>query len=118
MSINKLKLYFYKTSLLSYPLDSLTYSSSENIKIGSLVEVILNNKQRHGVIISECKEPDFDTIDIVGISDLFYSPQQIQLAQFISTYYICSLGDALGLMVGFNTSILIKSHRFSWHNKI
>lgn len=62
----------------------------------------LKSKEVRGVVISLCEKPEFDTLEISGITESFYSQKQLELAKFISTYYICSLGDALGLMVPYN----------------
>ena len=78
---------YYKTSLLSSPLEALTYSSDLKIKIGSIVEVLLNKRELRGVIVQESEKPDFETTDIGEVSDLYHSPKQIQLAKFISTSY-------------------------------
>jgi primosomal protein N' (replication factor Y) len=48
-----------------------------------------------------CEKPSFETSEILDVLDQYYSEKQIELAKFISSYYICSLGDALGLMVAF-----------------
>ncbi len=92
---------YYKISLISSPLEPLTYCSYQNIKIGSIVDVVLNNRETKGVVLLFSQEPEFDTLEIISVSQFFYSSKQIDLAKFISTYYICSLGDAFGLMIAF-----------------
>ena len=52
------------------------------------------------------QKPDFDTNEILEISDSFYSAKQMKLVQFISTYYICSLGDAFSLIMAFTCPYL------------
>ena len=91
-------MFYYKVSLLASPLELLTYTCSKEIKNGQLVDVILKTKQKKAVVISSCEKPDFDTLEIVQSYDFMYSPKQIALAKFIATYYMCSLGDALGIM--------------------
>ena len=56
-------------------------------------------------MLEKCEKPDFETLDILEVSDEYYSKKQLELAQFISSYYICSLGDALGIMVPYGCSI-------------
>ena len=92
-------MYYYEVVILSSPLSSLTYSSEVDIKIGSLVRVILRNRDYKGVVISKCQKPDFKTNEILEVSDEVYYLKQLELAHFISVYYICSLGDALALML-------------------
>lgn len=110
---------YYKISLLSSPLEPLTYSSDLKIKIGSIVEVLLNKRELRGVIVQESEKPDFETTDIGEVSDLYHSPKQIQLAKFISTYYMCSLGDAFALMLPFSSShALLGNSDISMHSQV
>jgi len=94
-----IKLNYYKISLISSPLKVLTYHYSQDIKTGAIVEVVLNTRELKGVVISTCQEPEFKTLEILDISDFSYSQKQMELAKFMSSYYICSLGDIFGLMV-------------------
>ena len=93
---------YYQVSLLSSPLDPLTYSSELDFNEGSLIGVTLSKRETTGVIISKCEKPDFDTNVITKETQSFYSSKQCQLAKFISTYYICSQGDACSLMIAFD----------------
>jgi len=95
---------YYNISLLGSPLEPFTYNSSQNLKIGTKVSVSVRNRVVNGVVISSCQKPEFNTNEILEVSEFFYSSKQIELAKFISTYYICSLGDGLGLMVPFSSS--------------
>jgi primosomal protein N' (replication factor Y) len=94
-------LIYYKISLITSPLNPLTYHSKEDIKDGTIVNIALNNRETKGVVISTCQEPNFKTNEIVAIGESYFSKEQIELAFFISSYYICSLGDAFALMVPF-----------------
>lgn len=67
------------------------------------MSVILNNRDVFGVVLCSVEKPEFDTLDILDVLDQYYSKKQLELAGFISSYYICSLGDALNLIVPFNT---------------
>jgi primosomal protein N' (replication factor Y) len=66
-----------------------------------VVEVILRNKPYKAVVISLVLKSGFKTSEIIEASGFQYTSEQFTLAQFISTYYICSLGEALGLMVAY-----------------
>lgn len=90
---------YYTISLLGSPLEPFTYHSPQTIAIGTKVSVHVRNRIVDGVVISTCEAPDFKTNEILDISGFIYSSQQIILAQFISTYYFSSLGEALGLMI-------------------
>lgn len=95
-------MFYYKISLLSSPLAPLTYSSDLKIKNGAICTVVLSKREVNGVIVKECNTPEFDTLEVSAVSELYYSPKQMALAQFISTYYMCSLGDVFTLMVGYS----------------
>jgi primosomal protein N' (replication factor Y) len=55
-----------------------------------------------GVVVSLSTKPEFNTNEILEITRYYYSTKQLELAKFISTYYICSLGDALSLIIPFD----------------
>ncbi|MDA7816974.1 primosomal protein N' [Sulfurimonas sp.] len=93
---------YYTISLLGSPLGEFTYQYSQQIKLNTKVKVILRNKEILGVLTSTCEKPDFDTSDILEVTNEFYSEKQIELAKFIATYYICSIGEALGIMLAFH----------------
>ncbi|MCW9027234.1 MAG: primosomal protein N' [Thiovulaceae bacterium] len=90
---------FFEISLLNSPLGSYTYHYHENIDIGNKVSVKLQNREVFGVVLEKCEKPDFDTSEILEVLQEYYSNKQLELAKFISSYYICSLGDALGIML-------------------
>ncbi len=93
---------YYKLSITGSPLGEFTYSSKKELSVGTQVLVIFNKKEKKAVVLEKSCKPDFETLDILEILPFYYSQQQIQLAQFISSYYICSLGDAFSLMVAFS----------------
>ncbi|MDQ7045062.1 MAG: primosomal protein N' [Sulfurimonas sp.] len=90
---------------MSSPLNPLTYHASYEIKAGTKVAISLRNRELFGVVISVCEKPEFKTSEILEVFDFVYSSQQMKLAQFIASYYISSLGDALGLLVPFRSGI-------------
>ncbi|MBU1217246.1 primosomal protein N' [bacterium] len=96
---------FYEVALLSSPLSLLTYHSSLDLEKGRVVEVSLRNKNYKAVVTEITSKPDFTTSEILEVSDFFYSSKQLSLAQFISSYYICSLGEALGLMLAYESGM-------------
>ena len=96
---------YYKISLISSPLDFLTYQSLKKIKEGTLVDILVNKRESRGVVVSLVDKPDFNTHDIVEVSDLYYSQKQISLAKFISIYYMCSYGNAFGLMSAYKKDL-------------
>ncbi|WP_373036411.1 primosomal protein N' [Sulfurimonas sp.] len=97
-------MFFYEVTILSSPLSALTYHCEHSLKIGSVVNLLIRNRESKAVIVSKCAKPDFKTNEIIGISDFFYSKKHLELAKFISTYYVCSLGEALGIMTPFESA--------------
>ncbi len=94
-------MFYYKLSIIGSPLESFSYHSSKNISIGSLVTVVFNNREKEAVILEKTEKPAFDTLEILEVTETFFSQKQLALAHFIASYYICSLGDAFALMTPF-----------------
>ena len=97
-------MYFYNLAILASPLSSLTFNFHADIKTGTIVEVLVRNKNLKAVVISTCHKPEFKTNEILEISEFFYETKQMELARFISRYYVCSLGEALALMTPYPCS--------------
>jgi len=89
--------FYYQVSLLKSPLSPLTYRSTEPVTTGSVVELTLNGKMLRGVILEEVEKPLFECSLMVLTCNAFYPPKTLELAKFISEYYVCSLGEALSL---------------------
>jgi len=53
------------------------------------------------VVLSTCQKPAFKTNEILEVGEFYFSKEQVRLAEFISGYYVCSLGDAFSVMVPF-----------------
>lgn len=100
---------YYLVSILGSPLGVLTYSYDHSLNIGTKVQVTLNNRVKNGVITKSCDKPTFKTLPINEVEELFYSQTQLSFASFISTYYFCSLGEALAIFTPFNSSIIEES---------
>ncbi|RLA79426.1 MAG: primosomal protein N' [Epsilonproteobacteria bacterium] len=94
---------YYEVALLNSPLAPLTYQSDQIIEVGVQVEVKLANRKKllFGVIVKIVDKPSFRCTNISEISDIYYDSQMLQTAVFISSYYICSLGEALTLYIAF-----------------
>ncbi len=102
-------MFFYEVAILSSPLSLLTYNFNSNLKNGTLISVLIRNRESKAVVISTCEKPEFKTNEIVSESEFFYSQKQIELAKFISAYYLCSLGEALGIMIPFGSEVFSSS---------
>lgn len=95
-------MYYHEVAILSSALSSLTYRFNLEIKIGTIVNIVVRNKEYKGVVISASKKPEFDTHEVLEVYDSVYSAKQLELARFISAYYICSIGEALGVMMAYS----------------
>ncbi|MBL3519018.1 primosomal protein N' [Arcobacter lanthieri] len=98
---------YYELAILKSPLQNLTFQSKENIDIGSKVLVQLANRKNfiEAVIVKQVEKPEFNCSNIIEICDEFYSSFMLELATFISKYYVCSLGYALSIFQAFNKNI-------------
>lgn len=94
---------YFEVSILKSPLEPLTYQSTLDIKIGTIVQVHLAMKKEplNGVVVQKVQKPDFKCKDIKDLLDQYYTKQTIDIARFISKYYVCSLGEALGIYTPF-----------------
>nr|WP_321267646.1 primosomal protein N' [uncultured Sulfurimonas sp.] len=95
-------MFFYEVAILCSPLSTLTYHFDTLIENATIVNVLVRNREVKAVILSKCEKPEFKTSEILDVSEFVYSAKQIRLAKFISTYYVCSLGEALGVMSAFS----------------
>ncbi|MCT7540395.1 primosomal protein N' [Aliarcobacter cryaerophilus] len=111
---------YYEVAILKSPLQNLTYQSEEIIENGSLVEVILANRKNSNlaVVIKKVDKPDFRCSTILSIKDEFYSDFMLQIGDFISKYYICSMGFALSLFQTFNKNIVYENSSIEYKKEI
>ncbi|MGJ0365986.1 primosomal protein N' [Aliarcobacter cryaerophilus] len=111
---------YYEVAILKSPLQNLTYQSEEIIENGSLVEVILANRKNSNlaVVIKKVDKPDFKCSTILSIKDEFYSDFMLQIGDFISKYYICSMGFALSLFQTFNKNLVYKNSSIEYKKEI
>ncbi len=111
---------YYEVAILKSPLQNLTYQSEEIIENGSLVEVILANRKNSNlaVVVKKVDKPDFKCSTILSIKDEFYSDFMLQIGDFISKYYICSMGFALSLFQTFNKNIVYENSSIEYKKEI
>jgi len=108
-------LHYFNISIQNSPLEPLTYKNTVDIEIGVKVNIKVRNRVVGGVVVAKCDKPSFECLEVLEVLDLFYSTKQLESAKFISAYYICSLGEALGLMIPFETN---KIQNESSHNEV
>ncbi len=91
-------MHYYKTAILRSASPILTYSSKEKLNRGCIVDVPLHGRARRAAILEETEKPkEFETENIINISDEFFNTIQFESAEFISEYYFSSMGEALAL---------------------
>ncbi len=111
---------YYELSILKSPLDNLTYQSEEIIENGALVEVVLSNRKNlnQAVVIKKVEKPEFKCSNILKITEFYYSSFMLEIADFISKYYVCSLGQSLNIFQFFNKNIEYKNISFEFKKEI
>jgi len=91
--------HYYELVLLRSSAPHLSYASPEKIRVGAIVTVPLKTTSKEAVILSEVKQPDFETAEIIEVSDRYFSAIQMESAKFISEYYFSSFSEAISLFI-------------------
>ncbi|MCI4399187.1 MAG: primosomal protein N' [Campylobacteraceae bacterium] len=92
---------YYEIAIIGHNLGALTFESNEEIEEGRVVEVEVSRRSKEGVIIKKCEKPAFKTNPVKEITDKYYSKEQVELARFVSSYYVCELAISLSLFEPF-----------------
>ncbi len=105
-------MFYYELALLKSPLNNLTYQSEAKLELGTKVSVKLRNRKTlsDAVIIKEVEKPEFKCVTIDYITSEYYDTQMLETANFVSQYYVCSLGEALSVYIPFNSQIKDKKY--------
>lgn len=90
---------YYELIIIGLEVKTLTYHSNLRLEKNDIVEVLVLGRKREAIVVKKTQKPPFDTIEILAKSPFFYTDYQLNLAKFISYYYVCSLGIAYGLLV-------------------
>lgn len=111
---------FYEVALLKSPLEPLTYQYVDEIDIGTKVLVSIRNRKKlsEAVIIKKVEKPTFKCVDISEITSFFYDSKIFEIASFISQYYVCSLGEALGLYIPFDKNVEENKEEIEFNSEI
>ena len=93
-------MYYYlvaPSTVIRMDQDTFTYHNESPLAIGTLVRVSVGKKMVNGVIIGQVKiKPRFKTKPIDSVLDMCSLPVQlIDLAMWLSKYYVCHLGTVL-----------------------
>jgi len=111
---------YYEVALLKSPLAPLTYQCEEELRLGAKVEVKLRNRKilSPAVIVKVVTKPSFKCVDIKEITSFYYDEQMLEIASFISMYYVSSLGEALSLYNPFDEEISFFDNNNVFDSKI
>ena len=101
-------MYYYELALLKSPLNNLTFQSEEKIELGTKVLIKLRQRKSldEAVVIKEVEIPSFKCTDISEITNEYFDEKMLQIATFVSQYYVCSMGEALSVYNAFDKTII------------
>ena len=88
---------YYEVAILAKPL-TLTYVSKEKCNEGDVVEVEVQSRKYRGVVLKEVPKPPYTCKELTKTKFIM---RYLSIAKFIAQYYVCTLGEALGLFVPF-----------------
>lgn len=113
-------MYFYEVAILKSPLNNLTYQSEEKIEIGTKVLVKLRNRKvfDEAVVVKEVEKPTFECTNISEITNEYFDEKMLQISNFVSTYYVCSLSEALSVYNPFNKELKFEPSTETFDSKI
>ncbi|HRF57543.1 MAG TPA: primosomal protein N', partial [Campylobacterales bacterium] len=92
---------YYEIAIIGHNLELLTYESELALEVGAAVYVDVKRGQKEGVVVKQCDKPSFKTSPVKEALDRYYSKEQMGLAGFLSSYYVCELSIALALFEPF-----------------
>ncbi len=87
-------------------LKPLTYHSTLLIEPLTIVEVTLGTKPKRALVIERVEAPTFTTHEIANTTPLRLDAHALALGNFIASYYVCALGEAMGLFVPYAPSTI------------
>ncbi|MBP3207192.1 MAG: primosomal protein N' [Campylobacter sp.] len=90
---------YYKTAVLGSNLKPLLYFSQKKIPDFSIVKIPLGKQSvKNAVVLGICDELNFqngkkfEIKEILETTNLYFTPYQANLAEFIAYYYVCEVG--------------------------
>jgi primosomal protein N' (replication factor Y) len=100
--------FYYELALLKSPLNNLTFQSENQIELGTKVLIKLRQRKvlDEAVVIKEVEIPSFKCTDISEITNEYFDEKMVQIATFVSQYYVCSMGEALSVYNAFDKTII------------
>lgn len=94
-------LFYYEIIITAHALAPLTYSCENKLEPFSEVLVELGNKQKKGYVYKQADNPSFKCKEILSQTGFYLTATQIQLLEFMSSYYSSELGVTAGLFEPF-----------------
>jgi len=77
----------------------------------------LRGRPKQAIVLREVKKPSFECENIQEIKDFYLNDKQIEIANFISQYYVCSLGEACGIFMPFKKDTVLADSKRVDHLK-
>ncbi len=113
-------MYYYELALLKSPLNNLTFQSEEKLDIGAKVLIKLRQRKNldEAVVIKEVEKPTFKCTDISEVTNEYFDEKMLLIANFVSQYYVCSLGEALSVYNCFDKNITKSFDEIKFDSKI
>lgn len=99
------RLHYYNLALIGRKSPILSYCCDCTLESGEVVSVPLKNSLVHAAVLEECAQPNFEVKPIFERLFVCLTPLQQNLARFIASYYLCSLGQSLQLFVPIASSL-------------
>ncbi|OCL85473.1 Primosomal protein N' [Aliarcobacter thereius] len=111
---------YYELAILKSPLKNLTYQSELELEIGNIVEVALAKIKNsvEAVVVKEVDKPDFKCSDILVNTNRNFDSFMMEIALFISKYYVCSFGQSISLFQSFNKEFEHKNSKIEFKKEI
>ena len=98
-------MFYCNVAIGGSPLQPLTYHAETALEAGTEVRVPFRNREVTGTVLGTVAPPSFDTAAILEPTGFHYADTQLRTARFISEYYFCSEGEALGLFVPYRETV-------------
>lgn len=94
-------------AILKSPLNNLTYQKPRKIEIGTKQIVKLRNRKvfMKSRVVKDVEKPTFECTNISEITNEYFDEKMLQISNFVSTIYVCSLGEALSVYNPFNKEL-------------
>ncbi|OCL81761.1 primosomal protein N' [Arcobacter porcinus] len=111
---------YYELAILKSPLKNLTYQSEFEFEIGNIVEVALARIKNsvEAVVVKKVDKPDFKCSDILSNTNKYFNSFMMEIALFVSKYYVCSFGQSISLFQSFNKEFEYKSSQIEFKKEI